>query len=808
MKLKHTHCDMEFLARFLRGELSDVEIQDLETHLSACSGCRSRLEESTASANEWHALRDSLSDMQSSDGTSGQEDLTSLQRLLGPTDDPRMMGRIGTYEIVGLLGRGGMGVVFKAFDPSLNRYVAIKMLAPMLIPSAVFKQRFLREAQSAAAVVHDNVVGIHAISEWQGNPYLVMTFVRGQSLQSRLQHRGHLSLREVLRIGLQISAGLEAAHAQGLIHRDIKPANILLESDVDRVMITDFGIAKAIDDLRFTGTNTLLGTPEYMSPEQARDEQLDYRTDLFSLGCVLYEASSGRSPFRSSTPYGAIRKVIDVNPPSVRSLVSELPEWFAEIVRRLLSKDKNSRFQSAAEVAALLKQCLAHVEQPQLVPFPKSYLQTNRQARSKTLFRRFVMATPWIAFVSISSWLLLLQVGQPGRQDEKSGNQSKQQKANKAQNPSTESQQSKTRVQNSEQEAQITANAGKFVIKVTKTDAIDQMKLGMNPPSNRAANLLLEQLQNGSTQNSSSNFQRNEQFFGGNGNASGSSAGASGGFSSGFSSTSGSVTSGGKGVMVRPNLAVALKVDSYDKGIYELENMEAVDDEGMPVLWMRPGAFNFFDPDFEKGLDGEIVAYFQEENDTEYLTISGDLKVTPGRRIEVEFPNGKPSTKKSGEHSFILKDVQSNDHGIHVTMSLPQLTKKRGNQFGNAQAMMKALLEQQGTFEVLIQDSEGVLHSPGASGSAGGGGSAGGSGGGSSSAGGFSSTSGNGGGGSSRSGSFGQDSLSHSTQSFTFGGLPYGREIKSVIVRATEKTGKPQSHSFKLYKVPVPYGTK
>jgi eukaryotic-like serine/threonine-protein kinase len=152
--------------------------------------------------------------------------MTSLQRLLGPTDDPRMMGRIGTYEIVGLLGRGGMGVVFKAFDPSLNRYVAIKMLAPMLIPSAVFKQRFFREAQSAAAVVHDNVVGIHAISEWQGNPYLVMTFVRGQSLQSRLHHRGHLSLREVLRIGLQISAGLEAAHAQGLIHRDIKPANI------------------------------------------------------------------------------------------------------------------------------------------------------------------------------------------------------------------------------------------------------------------------------------------------------------------------------------------------------------------------------------------------------------------------------------------------------------------------------------------------------------------------------------------------------------------------------------------------------
>jgi len=788
MKLMHSQCHMEFLARFLRGELSDVEIRDLETHLSACSTCRSRLEESTAPANEWLALRDSLSDKQSSDVTSGQEDLASLQRLLGPTDDPRMMGRIGTYEIVGLLGRGGMGVVFKALDPSLNRYVAIKMLAPMLIPSVIFKQRFLREAQSAAAVVHDNVVGIHAISEWQGNPYLVMTFVRGQSLQSRLHHRGHLSLREVLRIGLQISAGLEAAHAQGLIHRDIKPANIMLESDVDRVMITDFGIAKAIDDLRLTGTNTLLGTPEYMSPEQARDEQLDYRTDLFSLGCVLYEACSGRSPFRSSTPYGAIRKVIDVDPPSVRSLVSELPEWFEEIVRRLLSKDKSSRFQSAAEVAALLKQCLAHVEQPQLVPFPKSFFQTDRQSRTKTLLRILMMATTWIVFASIGTWMLLLQVGQLG-QDPKSGNQSKQQKTSSVSKPSSESPQSDTNVQKDEKEAPITAKAGKYVIKVTKTDAIDQMKLGMKSKSNRAANMLLEHLKNGSAQNSSNNFQRNEQFFGGNGSASG---GVSGGFASGSSSSSGSVISGSKGGFVRPNIAVALKVDSTNKGIFELENVEAVDDEGKPVLWMGPDAFNFFDSAFERDLQGEMVAYFQEENATEYLTISGDLKVTPGRLIEVEFPNGKPSTKKSGEHSFVLKDLQNNDRGIHVSLDLPELTKKRGNQFGNAQAMLKGVLEQQGAFEVVILDSEGISHYPGASGMSGGGGSASGSGGGS----------GNGG------GSFGQEAQYHSSKTFTFGGLPYGREIKSVIVRATEKTGKPQSIQFKLHKVPVPYGTK
>jgi hypothetical protein len=160
----------------------------------------------------------------------------------------------------------------------------------------------------------------------------------------------------------------------------------------------------------------------------------------------------------------------------------------------------------------------------------------------------------------------------------------------------------------------------------------------------------------------------------------------------------------------------------------------------------------------------------------------------------VEFPNGKPSTKKSGEYSFVLRDVQSNENGIHVTLSLPQLTKKRGNQFGNAQAMMKAVLEQQGAFEVMIQDTEGVLHSPGASGSAGGSSSG--------------SSSGSGGGSGSSGGSFGEDSHSDSTQTFTFGGLPYGQEIKSIIVRATEKTGKPQSYRFELQNIPVPYGIK
>jgi len=396
----------------------------------------------------------------------------------------------------------------------------------------------------------------------------------------------------------------------------------------------------------------------------------------------------------------------------------------------------------------------------------------------------------------------MLLVGQPGL-EEKSGSGTDQQIAKSAQQQTSEPPQSNGVVENDEQEEPITANAGKFVIKVTETDAIDQMTLGLKPTSNPAANMLLEQVQNGSVQNSSSSFQRNEQSFGGNGNASGSAGGFSGGFAGGSGSTSGSVTSGRSGALVRPNLAVAMKVDSSDKGIFELENMKAVDDQGNPVQWMGPGSFNFYDSAFEKGRSGEMIVYFQEENDTEYLTISGVLKVTPGRRIEVEFTNAEPATKKSGGHTFVLKDVQVNDRGIHVSLALPQIIKKRGNQFGNAEAMMKSILEQQDAFEILIQDSEGVFHYPSSSGSAGGSGNAGGS------AGGFASGFSGGSAGESKGESggrtFAQEAQSNSTQSYTFGGLPDGREIRSVIVRATEKTGKPQTHPFKLQKVPVPY---
>ena len=163
--------------------------------------------------------------------------------FLAPSDWPDSLGRLGTYEIKGVLGRGGMGVVLKAFDPALSRNVAIKVLAPSLASCGAARQRFLREARAAAAVVHEHVVAVYSVVDVSGLPFLVMEYVPGRSLQDRLDAQGPVSLPEALRIGMQTASGLAAAHAQGLVHRDVKPANILLEDGVERVRLSDFGLA-------------------------------------------------------------------------------------------------------------------------------------------------------------------------------------------------------------------------------------------------------------------------------------------------------------------------------------------------------------------------------------------------------------------------------------------------------------------------------------------------------------------------------------------------------------------------------------
>ena len=194
--------------------------------------------------------------------------------------------------------------MLKARDAKLERLVAVKVLNPDLASNGPARARFLREARSAAAVTHEHVVTIHAVDEANEMPFLVMEYILGVSLEDRIQRSGHLKVEEILRIGMQAASGLAAAHAQGVVHRDIKPSNILLENGVERVKITDFGLARVVHEAQLTQSNIVAGTPQYMSPEQARGELVDHRSDLFSLGCVLYAMCVGRSPFRAEDADG------------------------------------------------------------------------------------------------------------------------------------------------------------------------------------------------------------------------------------------------------------------------------------------------------------------------------------------------------------------------------------------------------------------------------------------------------------------------------------------------------------------------
>ena len=300
---------------------------------------------------------------------------------LEPADEPNVLGRLGGYDVLEIIGHGGMGVVLKGFDRELKRCVAIKVLAPHLAHSSLAKKRFAREAQAAAAVVHPHVLAIHQVQASGKLPFLVMPLVAGESLAERLTDQGTLELKEILRIGMQAAAGLAGAHEQGLVHRDVKPANILLEKGVERAVLTDFGLACAADDVALTRWGIIAGTPQYMSPEQARGESLDGRSDLFSLGCVLYEMATGVSPFRADSTMATMRRLVDDSPQAMGSLHPELPPWFIAIVERLLEKDPSRRFGSAKEVSELLEGCLAHVQQPSAVLLPASLAPLTTRGR-------------------------------------------------------------------------------------------------------------------------------------------------------------------------------------------------------------------------------------------------------------------------------------------------------------------------------------------------------------------------------------------------------------------------------------------
>src|SRR5579883_78871 len=313
MVVRLNPCDPDRLRLLAEDRLPPADVAGLEEHLQHCADCRELLDGLVGGQGWLEAVRRYLGAdaTESDEGTDAFTDLGASLDFLAPSDWPDSRGRLGSYEVKGVIGRGGMGIVLKAFDPALSRHVAIKVLSASLATSGAARRRFLREARAAAAVVHEHVVSVFAVDETAGLPFLVMEYVPGRSLQDRLDQQGPLAPLEILRIGMQTAAGLAAAHAQGLVHRDIKPANILLENGVERVKLTDFGLARAVADASLTQSGVITGTPNYMAPEQAKGEAVDHRADLFSLGSTVYAMCTGYPPFRAESAVAVLRRISD-----------------------------------------------------------------------------------------------------------------------------------------------------------------------------------------------------------------------------------------------------------------------------------------------------------------------------------------------------------------------------------------------------------------------------------------------------------------------------------------------------------------
>jgi eukaryotic-like serine/threonine-protein kinase len=266
-----------------------------------------------------------------------------------------MIGQtISHYKILEKLGEGGMGVVYKAQDTKLNRPVALKFLPSHLAASVQDRARFIQEAQAASALNHPNVCTIHDIQDYENQTFIVMEYVEGVTLQEKMQTVG---LKQAMEIGIQIADGLAAAHEKGIVHRDIKPENIMIRKD-GIVQIMDFGLAKLRGSTRLTTSKGLLGTIAYMSPEQVQGLETDHRTDIFSLGIILYELLAGRSPFNGVHESAIIYEIVNVNPRPISAVVRNVDPRVEQVVVKCLEKEQNERYQSVKDVAVDLRRIL------------------------------------------------------------------------------------------------------------------------------------------------------------------------------------------------------------------------------------------------------------------------------------------------------------------------------------------------------------------------------------------------------------------------------------------------------------------
>ncbi len=282
------------------------------------------------------------------------EDIEEIRGRLAAPQRPDELGRLGPYRVIKVLGAGGMGAVFEAEDASLQRPVALKVMLPAFAATRSARERFLREARAAAALKHDHIVTIYQVGEDRGVPFLAMELLAGESLESRLRREGRLPPREAVRVGREIADALAAAHERGVVHRDVKPANVWVEAGSRRVKLLDFGLARSNRDAHLTQSGAILGTPGYMSPEQASGNPADARGDLFSLGVVLYRLLTGQLPFGGRGVISILVSTTNQAPKPVCRVNPDVPRPAADLVMRLLAREPAERPATAQEVVNAL----------------------------------------------------------------------------------------------------------------------------------------------------------------------------------------------------------------------------------------------------------------------------------------------------------------------------------------------------------------------------------------------------------------------------------------------------------------------
>jgi len=277
--------------------------------------------------------------------------------FLAPAEQPDELGRLGAYRVLEVLGIGGRGIVFLAEKMPANERLALKVLLPHLAQNRAAKERFVREARNAGSIEHHHCVQIYEVGEERGIPFLAMELLKGSTLEDVIERAGRLAIPHALHLGIQIADALAIAHAKGLVHRDIKPANIWVDpAGGDRVKLLDFGLARSEHtDVSITQPGAILGTPPYMSPEQARGDRVDHRADLYSLGCTLYRMVTGEVPIKGENLAALLVAIAGDTPAPPKALNEAVPGALSDLIMKLLAKSPSRRPQSALDVAQALR---------------------------------------------------------------------------------------------------------------------------------------------------------------------------------------------------------------------------------------------------------------------------------------------------------------------------------------------------------------------------------------------------------------------------------------------------------------------